>query len=144
MKSLGPVLSWCICGSVLLPSGTWSFLLLQISSSLGSSPKHVSSSCLPRPFGCSLEAILISRIFGDISGGFPHSSVGNESTFNAGDLGSIPGLGISLREGNGNRLQYSCLEHPRDRGAQRATVHGITRLGHDLATKPPTTTKWQW
>ena len=41
-------------------------------------------------------------------------------------LGSIPGLGRSPGEGHGNPLQYSCLEHPMDRGAWRATVHGVT------------------
>ena len=40
-------------------------------------------------------------------------------------------------EGNGNQLQYSCLENPMDRGAWQATVHGVARVGHDLATKPP-------
>ena len=69
--------------------------------------------------------------------GFPYSSVGKESACNAGDLGSIPGLGRSPGEGNGNPLQYSCLENPMDRGAWRATVHGVARVGHDLATKPP-------
>ena len=39
------------------------------------------------------------------------------SAYNAGDLGSIPGLGRSPGEGNGNPLQYSCLENPMDRGA---------------------------
>ena len=67
---------------------------------------------------------------------FPHSSVGKESACNAGDLGSIPGLGRSPGEGNGNPRQYSCLENPMDRGAWWATVHGVTRVGHDLATKP--------
>ena len=43
-------------------------------------------------------------------------------------------------EGNGNPLQYSCLEIPKDRGAWWATVHGVARVGHDLATKPPPTT----
>ena len=38
-------------------------------------------------------------------------------------------------EGNGNLLQYSCLENPMDRGAWRATVHGLARVGHDLVTK---------
>ena len=42
-------------------------------------------------------------------------------------LGSIPGLGISPGEGNGNRLQYSCLENPVDRGAWWATVHGVAK-----------------
>ena len=40
-------------------------------------------------------------------------------------------------EGNGNPLQYSCLDNPMDRGAWWATVHGVTRVGHNLATKPP-------
>ena len=49
--------------------------------------------------------------------GFPGGSGGKESTCNVGDLGSIPGLGRSPGEGNGNLLQYSCLENPMDRGA---------------------------
>ena len=53
------------------------------------------------------------------------------------DAGLIPGLGRSPGEGNGNPLQYSCLENPTDRGAWQATVHGVTRIGHDLVTKPP-------
>ena len=47
-----------------------------------------------------------------------------ESTCNAGDLGSIPGLGRSPGGGHGNPLQYSCLQDPMDRGAWWATVHG--------------------
>ena len=73
--------------------------------------------------------------------GFPCSSVGKESACNAGDLGLIPGLGRSPGEGNGNPLQYSCLENRMDKGAWRATVHGVTKVGHDLPTKPPPTTK---
>ena len=69
--------------------------------------------------------------------GFPHSSVGKESDCNAGDPGSIPGLGRYPGEGNGNPLQYSCLENPMDREAWWATVNGITRVGHNLATKLP-------
>ena len=68
--------------------------------------------------------------------GFPHSSVGKESACNAGDPGLIPGSGRSPGEGNGNPLQYSCLENPMDRGAWQATVHGFTRVRHDLVTKP--------
>ena len=51
--------------------------------------------------------------------------------------GLISGLGRSPGKENGNPLQYSCLENPMDRGAWQATVHGVTRAGHDLATKPP-------
>ena len=52
--------------------------------------------------------------------GFPHSSVGKESACSAGNLGSIPGLGRSPGEGNGNPPQYSRLENPMDRGACQA------------------------
>ena len=53
---------------------------------------------------------------------------------NAGDIsdaGSIPGLGRSPGEGNGNPLQYSCLENSMDRRAWWATVHGVLGIGHD-------------
>ena len=49
------------------------------------------------------------------------------SAYNAGHLGSIPGLGRSPGEGNGNPLQYSCLENPMERGAWQATVHGVAK-----------------
>ena len=62
--------------------------------------------------------------------------VGKESACNAGDLDSIPGSGRSPGEGNGNPLQYPCLEHPMNRGTWQATVHGASRVGHDSATKP--------
>ena len=64
------------------------------------------------------------------SDGFPSGSDGKdgkESACNVGDLGSIPGSGISPREGNGYLLQYSCLEYSTDREAWRATVHGVTK-----------------
>ena len=66
--------------------------------------------------------------------GFPYSSVGKESACNAGDLSLIPGSGRSPGEGNGNPLQCPCLENPMDRGAWQATVHGVARVGHNLAT----------
>ena len=56
---------------------------------------------------------------------FPGGSDGKASAYNAGDLCSIPGLGRSPGEGNGNPLQYSCLENSMDRGAWKATVHGF-------------------
>ena len=58
---------------------------------------------------------------------FPGGSEVKASAYNAGDLGSIPGLGRSPAEGNVNPLQYSCLENPMDRGACQATVHGVTK-----------------
>ena len=66
--------------------------------------------------------------------GFPGGSDGKAPVYNAGDLGSIPGLGRVPGEGNGNPLQYSCLENPMDGGAWWATVQRVakswTRLSH--------------
>ena len=59
--------------------------------------------------------------------GFPGGSEVKASASNAGDPGSIPGLGRSPGEGNGNPLQYSCLENPMDWGAWWAAVHGVTK-----------------
>ena len=58
---------------------------------------------------------------------FPGGSDGKASVYNAGDPGSIPGLGRAPREGNGNPLQYYSLENPMDRGAWKATVHGVAK-----------------
>ena len=58
--------------------------------------------------------------------GFPGSLDGKASAYNVGDLGLIPGSGRSPGEGNGNPLQYSCLENPMDQGSWWATVHGVT------------------
>ena len=63
--------------------------------------------------------------------GFPGGAEVKLSACNVGDLGSIPLLGISPGEGNGNPLQYSCLENLMDGGAWWATVHGSQRVGHD-------------
>ena len=60
--------------------------------------------------------------------GFPSGLDGKESACNAGDPGSIPGLGRSPGEGNGYPLQYSCLENSTDRGAWWPTVHGLADL----------------
>ena len=70
---------------------------------------------------------------------FPGSLEGKASTCNAGALGSTPELRRSPGEGNGNPLQYSCLENPMDGGAWETEVLGVTRVGHNLATKPPPT-----
>ena len=58
---------------------------------------------------------------------FPGGSDGKASAYNAGDLGSIPGSGRSPGEGNGNLLQCSCLENPRDGGAWWAAVYGVAQ-----------------
>ena len=59
--------------------------------------------------------------------GFPDGSDSKESACNVGDLGLIRGTERSPGEGNGNPVQYSCLENPMDRGAWWATVHGVCK-----------------
>ena len=59
--------------------------------------------------------------------GFPDDSDSKESACNEGDLGLIPGSGRSPGGGQGNALQYSCLENPMDRGAWQTTVHGVSK-----------------
>ena len=71
------------------------------------------------------------------SGGLPGGSV-VESADDAGDMGyvgSTPGSGRSLGEGNGNPLQYSCLGNPRGRGTGGLQSMGLQRVGHDLVSK---------
>ena len=69
----------------------------------------------------------------DVWGFAPDGSDGKASAYNVGDLGSIPGSERSRGEGNGNLLQYSCLENPMDGGAWWATVHGATKSGTRLS-----------
>ena len=64
---------------------------------------------------------------------FPCSSVGKESACSAGDLGSTPGLGRYPGEGNGDPLQYPCLENLMDRGAWWAVVHGVSKIRAQLS-----------
>ena len=63
----------------------------------------------------------------DLLNGFPGGSDGKESACNAGDLSSIPGLGRSPGGGNGNPLQYSCLENPKERRAWWATDYEVAK-----------------
>ena len=78
--------------------------------------RSVTKPWFPLSFICRLNTYL----------GFPDSSVGKESACNAGDPGSIPGLGRSPGEGKGYLLQYSGLENPMD-----CIVHGLQRVGRD-------------
>ena len=61
--------------------------------------------------------------------GLPGGSDSKESACNAGDVDSIPELGRSPGDGNGNPLQYSCLENSMDRGAWQAAIHGVAKSG---------------
>ena len=65
--------------------------------------------------------------------GFPGGSGGKVSACNAGDPGSIPGSGRSPGDGNGNALQYLCLENPMNKGAWRTTVQGVTKSQTQLS-----------
>ena len=67
----------------------------------------------------------------DLAMGFLRGSDGKDTACNAGDPGSIPGSGRSPGEGNGNPLQYSCLENPVDKGAWGAESLGLQRIRHD-------------
>ena len=66
-----------------------------------------------------------------MDGGFPGNSNSKVSDYNEGDLGLIPGLGRSPGEGNGNPLQYSCLENPMDEKPGRLQSMGLQRVGHN-------------
>ena len=73
-----------------------------------------------------------------ITWGFSGGSVVKNLLANVGDMGLIPGSGRYPGGGNGNPLQYSCLENPKDRGAWWTTVHkDAKRVRHDLMTKQP-------
>ena len=74
--------------------------------------------------------------------GFPGGSVVKNLPVSAGEVISIPGLGRSPREENGNPLQYSCLENPMDRGACWATVHGVTNSWTQLINSTTTITTY--
>ena len=76
-----------------------------------------------------------TEVFAKEVEGFPGDSEGKESTYSAGNPGSIPGLGRFPGEGNGNPFQFSCLENPMNTGACQATAHGLQRVGHGSATK---------
>ena len=82
------------------------------------------------------EIILFENLYiGNVQSiGFPGGSVVKNLSTNAGNSDSIPGSGRS-GEGDGNPLQYPCLGNPMDREACLAAVHGVTRVGHKLATK---------
>ena len=66
--------------------------------------------------------------------GFPGVSDGKESAWNSGNMSSVAGSGRSPGEGNGNPLQCSRLENPMDRGAWRATAHGVAESDTTEAT----------
>ena len=75
-----------------------------------------------------------ASVYLSLARGFLGGSDGEESAPSAGDLGSVPGLGRFPGKGNGNPLQFSCLENPMDRGAWWATVHGVSKSQTELSS----------
>ena len=92
--------------------------------------------------GPSQRAIVASKCgmvsfyeLGNFTGDFPGGSVVKNPPANAGDSGSLPGLGRSPGERSGNPLQYSCLRNSMDRGTWWARDHGVAKVEHNLVTK---------
>ena len=83
--------------------------------------------------GRHLQGLVAKPALHGISLGFSGGSDGKEPACNAGDLCLIPGLGKSCEGGNGNPLQYSCLENFMDRGAWWARVHRVTENWNQLS-----------
>ena len=77
-------------------------------------------------------AIILVSLFSIITS-FPGGLDSKESACSVGDPGSIAGWGRSSGEGNGNPLQYSCLENPMDRGAWQARIHRVTKSQTQLS-----------
>ena len=97
---------------------------------MGSTSSPILAIC-SHPGGCKWWFTAVSVGISLMIGDTPLGSVGKETAFNAGDLGSIPRTGRAPGAGNGNPLQYPCLGNPMDRGAWRATVHGVTTIRHN-------------
>ena len=94
----------------------------------------LSFSCSPFLFSPFSLLSLFSISFPHLPSGFPGGSGVKNPPANAGDTGSIPGLGRSPGGGNVNPLQYSCLGNPKDSRAWRATVHGVAKSRIQLST----------
>ena len=82
------------------------------------------------------KILTLMHVYYQCLNGLPQWLSSEEPICDAGDSGSIPGLGRPPGEGNGNSLHYSCLGNPTDRGPWQVTVYGAARIRHDLATKP--------
>ena len=83
--------------------------------------------------GSILSSLYSETLNSHESVGLPQWLSSKESAFQTGDMGLIPESGRSPTEGNGNPLQYSCLENPMDRGTQNATVHGVAKSQTELS-----------
>ena len=121
------------CFLVPLPPGAPMGSTPSVTTSDATLHRTVSRAFVHLSFNCSLSCL------SGLPVGFLGGSVGKESACNAGDPGSISDLGRPPGEGIGNLLQYSCLKNPMDRGYWQTTVHGVTKVGHDLLTQSPST-----
>ena len=114
---------WGLCPSCSCPRFLWSLLRGPLAENPPLPPVHSEN---PIPGSASPHLLGLGFFFLALLG-FPSGSDGKESTCNAGDLGSVPELGRYPGEGNGNPLQYSCLENSMDGGAWWAAVHGVAK-----------------
>ena len=99
---------------------------------MSDSPLHFLRDLSSRALWLERPAIILVSLF-SITTSFPGGIDSKESACSVGDLGSIAGSGRSPAEGNGNPLQYSCLENPMDGGAWQATVHRVTKSQTQLS-----------
>ena len=92
---------------------------------MAKSLSHLDNSCQSKNVYIFDPKLSLGNFFIDMD--FPGGSDGKASAYNVGDLGSIPGSRRSPGEGNGNPLQYACLENPMDGGAWWAKAHGVPK-----------------
>ena len=126
-------LSWvpaCVCSSFICQPWSWSQLHTKAGHSqnpLERAPRSISKGFLRMETTSDRKATWESLDSGDLYKASLVAQMLKNMPASAGDPASIPGSGRSPGEGNGNSLQYSCLENSMDRGAWRATVHGIAK-----------------
>ena len=117
----------CSCLENPRDGGAWWAAIYEVAQSRTRLKRLSSSSSSSSLLECQDNPIG-KKIAFSTNGGFPGGSEIEASACNVGDLGSIPGSGRSPREGNGNPLQYSCLENPTDGGAGWVPAMGLHRV----------------
>ena len=139
IMAVRPITSWQIDGETMETVTDFIFLDSKVTAGGNFSLEIKRCLLLERKAIINLESVLKSRHYFaskdlysqsygfSIALGFPGGLDGKESAYSVGDLGLIPGPGRSPGEGNGNTLQYSCLENLMDRGAWQSTVYEIAK-----------------
>ena len=129
LENEGLGMSWDMEWGVLVPTANVSenYIEGKLSFPASSSALGQSQAMWTWPYWATVSRRLWKSSWPSLVWVSPGGSDGKESACNARDLGSIPGLGRPPGDGNGNPLQYSCLKNSMDRGAWRATVHGVAK-----------------